>query len=230
MAFDDERRRIAAARIGAARIGAARLARLALAGLMLAATLGPAEARRAARSGDDEEFQAAGRDGKGADEDGGQPGDVVKFAHPYPMGAILIVNDDRHLYYVLGNDRAIRYPIAIGTSDEIWTGRTFVQSKIKDPVWKPPWSPDEVIESGPANPLGARAIYLDWSLYRIHGTNNPGSIGRSASHGCFRMHNKHVKDLYKRVHVGAPVYVVDDIGDPPPPPRVDKPPPGGDDD
>ena len=59
----------------------------------------------------------------------------------------------------------IRYPIAIGTPDEIWTGRTFVQSKVKDPVWKPPWNPDEVVPGGPGNPLGERAIYLDWSLY-----------------------------------------------------------------
>ena len=203
-------------------------------GLLVAAVLAllamapQADARRASRADDDEEFQAAGRDGKGNPEDDGQPGEVVTFKRPYPMGAIVIVNDDRQLYYVLGGDRAIRYPIAIGTADEIWTGRTFVQSKIKDPVWKPPWSPDEVIESGPGNPLGARALYLDWSLYRIHGTNAPGSIGRSASHGCFRMHNKHVKDLYKRVHVGAPVYVIEDVDDPPPPPRVDKPPPGSD--
>ncbi len=158
-----------------------------------------------------------------ADPEGGQPGDVVKFNRPYPPGAIVIANDERRLYYVLGNDKAIRYPIAIGTPDEIWTGRSFVQSKVKDPVWKPPWNPEEVIPAGPANPLGERAIYLDWSLYRIHGTNAPGSIGRSASHGCFRMHNKHVKDLYNRVHIGAPVYVVDDLDDPVPPRRENKP-------
>ena len=154
----------------------------------------------------------------------GRPGDVVRFAKPYPMGSIVIVNEERRLYYVLGGGRAIRYPIAIGTPDEIWTGRTFVQSKVKDPVWKPPWNPDEVVPGGPGNPLGERAIYLDWSLYRIHGTNAPNSIGRSASHGCFRMHNHNVKDLYERVHIGAPVYVVDDADDPPPPRREDKPP------
>ncbi len=195
---------------------------LAAVGLAMLVGATTSEARRAARADADEEFLAAGK-AETVEVDEGQPGDVVAFDRPYPMGAIVISNDERRLYYVLGGDRAIRYPIAIGTSDEIWTGRTFVQSKIKDPVWKPPWSPDEVIPAGPANPLGARAIYLDWSLYRIHGTNAPGSIGRSASHGCFRMHNKHVKDLYKRVHVGAPVYVVDDLDDPVPPPRVDKP-------
>lgn len=162
------------------------------------------------------------------DPDAGQPGDVVRFSAPYPPGAIVISNDERRLYYVLGADKAIRYPIAIGTSDEIWTGRSFVQSKIKDPVWKPPWNPDEVIPAGPENPLGERAIYLDWSLYRIHGTNAPNSIGRSASHGCFRMHNKHVKDLYNRVHIGAPVYVVDALSDPIPPRRENKPPPESD--
>lgn len=212
------------------RTSVSRLGRLGRMSGMLAALLAAslpmlvtdASARRASRDGDDEEFVAAGKSG-GDEVDGGQPGEVVRFSRPYPIGAIVISNDERRLYYVLGGDRAIRYPIAIGTADEIWTGRTFVQSKIKDPVWKPPWSPDEVIEAGPSNPLGARAIYLDWSLYRIHGTNAPGSIGRSASHGCFRMHNKHVKDLFKRVHVGAPVYVVDDLDDPVPPPRVDKP-------
>lgn len=154
----------------------------------------------------------------------GKPGDVVRFLKPYPMGSIVIVNDERRLYYVLGGGRAIRYPIAIGTSDEIWTGRTFVQSKVKDPVWKPPWNPESEVPGGPNNPLGERAIYLDWSLYRIHGTNAPGSIGRSASHGCFRMHNHNVKDLYERVHIGAPVYVVNAIDDPLPARRQDKPP------
>lgn len=202
-----------------------RLGCAALIALLLPVFVTEAAARRAARSDDGDEFLAAGRgdDNKVEAADNGRPGEVVKFKHRYPMGSVVISNDERRLYYVLGDDRAIRYPIAIGTADEIWTGRSFVQSKIKDPVWKPPWNPDEVVAAGPANPLGARAIYLDWSLYRIHGTNAPGSIGRSASHGCFRMHNKHVKDLFHRVHVGAPVFVVDDLDDPPPPPRVDKP-------
>ena len=203
--------------------------RAALTALILAALIPSAAfARRARRQDDDDDDGTPpprrANDQPATDADGGQPGDVVKFTRPYPMGAIVIVNDERRLYYVLGAGKAIRYPIAIGTTDEIWTGRTFVQSKIKDPVWKPPWNPEEVIPAGPSNPLGERAIYLDWSLYRIHGTNAPGSIGRSASHGCFRMHNKHVKDLYNRIHIGAPVYVVDDLDDPPPPRREDKPP------
>jgi lipoprotein-anchoring transpeptidase ErfK/SrfK len=200
-----------------------------LCALLVAAAAPAALARRQFRPEDDDDVDAPSawrRDQPAAagNPDDGQPGDVVKFASPYPMGAIVIVNDERRLYYVLGADRAIRYPIAIGTEDEIWTGRSFVQSKVKDPVWKPPWNPGEVIQAGPENPLGERAIYLDWSLYRIHGTNAPGSIGHSASHGCFRMHNKHVKDLYNRVHIGAPVYVVDALDDPPPPRREDKPP------
>lgn len=140
--------------------------------------------------------------------DVGRPGDVVTFAGDYPQGSVVIVNKERRLYYVLGGGKAIRYPIAIGTEANQWTGNSFVRSKVKDPTWIPPWDPENVVPAGPANPLGPRAIYLDWSTYRIHGNNAPHSIGRAASHGCFRMHNHHVKDLYERVHIGAPIYVL----------------------
>jgi lipoprotein-anchoring transpeptidase ErfK/SrfK len=97
-----------------------------------------------------------------------------------------------------------------------WFGETFVQSKAVNPTWTPtanmrsrhPGLPRHVRGGIPQNPLGARAIYLGWSEYRIHGTNAPGSIGRAASSGCIRMLNADVKDLYERVHIGAPVYVV----------------------
>lgn len=136
-----------------------------------------------------------------------RPGEVVAFDYSYPMGSIVVVNSQRRLYYVLGGGKAIRYPIAIGVPKEQWEGQSFVRAKAENPSWVPPWAPDETVPGGPGNPLGERALYLDWSLYRIHGTNAPGSIGRAASHGCFRMLNAHVRDLYERVHIGAPVYV-----------------------
>ncbi len=96
-----------------------------------------------------------------------------------------------------------------------WTGETFVQSKAKNPGWTPPpamrrRSPylPAYMPPGPNNPLGIRAIYLGWTEYRIHGTNSPGSIGTEASSGCIRMLNSDVMDLYERVHIGAPVYVI----------------------
>jgi lipoprotein-anchoring transpeptidase ErfK/SrfK len=156
---------------------------------------GPAESRSERRAGD-----------------GARSGDVVPFAHDdYPIGSIVIVNVERKLYYLLGDGQAMRYPIAIGTIANKWTGKTFIQSKAKNPAWRPPWNPGRVVPGGPGNPLGARALYLDWGLYRIHGTNAPGSIGSAASNGCFRMHNYHVKDLYERVHLGAPVFVVESL-------------------
>ncbi len=138
---------------------------------------------------------------------------IVSMKLHYKPGTIIVVNSERKLYYVLGNGRAIRYPIAIGVPHEQWIGTTFVQNKRKHPSWTPPpktrgGKPGQTVPGGPGNPLGARAIYLDWSLYRIHGTYTPGSIGRASSNGCFRMYNKDVKDLYERVHIGAPVHVV----------------------
>lgn len=139
--------------------------------------------------------------------------ELVKLNTSHPMGTIIVVNKERKLYYVLKNGRAIRYPVAIGTPDNQWTGSYHVQSKAENPSWSPPWNPGYTVPGGPGNPLGARALYLGWSLYRIHGTNAPGSIGTAASHGCIRMFNEDVKDLYERVHIGAPVHVVDSLED-----------------
>ncbi len=141
---------------------------------------------------------------------------VVSMKRHYQPGTIIVVNSERKLYYVLGNGKAIRYPIAIGVPNEQWIGTTFVQNKKKHPSWTPPpkrpgGKAGRTVPGGPGNPLGARAIYLDWSLYRIHGTYTPSSIGRASSNGCFRMFNKDVKDLYERVHIGAPVHVVQSL-------------------
>ncbi|MEZ5924766.1 MAG: L,D-transpeptidase [Hyphomicrobiaceae bacterium] len=144
--------------------------------------------------------------------------DIVPITASYPTGAIVVVNKERRLYYILGNGHALRYPIAVGVPKEQWTGQIFVQSKQKNPGWSP--TPDmrrrnpglpQYIPGGPRSPLGSRAIYLGWSNYRIHGTLAPGSIGQAASNGCFRMHNQDVNDLYERVHIGAPVYVIEEL-------------------
>lgn len=141
----------------------------------------------------------------------GKPGDVVTFKADFPAGAVVVANGERRLYYVLGKGKAIRYPVAVGREDELWTGKSFIQAKIRNPEWVPVDEPEKRVPPGPDNPLGERALYLGWTLYRIHGTNSPRSIGNAASAGCVRMHNFHVKDLFERVHIGAPVFVVDTL-------------------
>ena len=139
--------------------------------------------------------------------------DVVSLNNDYPVGSIIVDTAGRKLYYSLGHRRAIKYPVAVGKAGFQWFGESFVQTKRKNPGWSPTarmrrMGYPRYVPPGPRNPLGPRAIYLGWSEYRIHGTNAPGSIGRAASSGCIRMHNKDVKDLYERVHIGAPVYVL----------------------
>jgi lipoprotein-anchoring transpeptidase ErfK/SrfK len=129
------------------------------------------------------------------------------------MGSIVVDTAERHLYYALGNGRAIRYLIAVGKPSFQWYGQSFVQHKAKNPGWSPTprmrrMGYPAYVPPGPRNPLGVRAIYLGWTEYRIHGTNTPGSIGGAVSSGCFRMHNEDVSELFERVHIGAPVYVL----------------------
>lgn len=140
--------------------------------------------------------------------------DIVAF-EPAPAGAIIIRNHERALYFTLGAGRAIRYPIAIGKQAKQWVGATSVERKVPYPVWQPPDvvradNPrlPAIIPPGPKNPLGTRALVLSRDEYAIHGTNAPDSIGREASYGCIRMHNRDVEDLFQRVSVGTPVYVV----------------------
>jgi lipoprotein-anchoring transpeptidase ErfK/SrfK len=134
--------------------------------------------------------------------------ELVGFDKGYPLGSIIVVNHERRLYYVIGNGRAMRYPVAVGSAGNQWTGQSFVSSRAVNPSWTPPWSPGHTVPGGAGNPLGVRALYLGWTNYRIHGTNQPGSIGSPASHGCVRMFNADIVDLYDRIHIGAPVYVV----------------------
>ena len=132
----------------------------------------------------------------------------------YAKGSIVIVNHERNLYFVEEPGQAIRYPVAIGSPVDQWEGVQTVTAKRENPTWYPPediqWESNvaSVVPPGPQNPLGPRALYLGETLYRIHGTNRPGSIGGAVSHGCFRMHNTHIVELYEKVQIGANVYVV----------------------
>ncbi len=143
-----------------------------------------------------------------------QEREIVYFESYKEPGSILIKTDEKALYYILGTDLAYKYPIAVGKRRHQFFGTYPVSRKVKWPSWRPtknirrenPRLPS-VVKGGTRNPLGARALYLGSSPFRIHGTNNPSSIGKAASHGCIRMHNADVKELYQMVDYGAMVYV-----------------------
>lgn len=138
----------------------------------------------------------------------------VAISDQYGKGSIVIKNSERALYFVEETGRAIRYPVAIGSPIDQWEGVETVTAKRENPKWHPSedlqWEMGvpPVVLPGPHNPLGPRALYLGNTLYRIHGTNRPGSIGGAVSHGCFRMHNPHIIALYEKVQLGASVHVV----------------------
>ncbi len=144
--------------------------------------------------------------------------DYVNFSSEYGPGTIVVVNSERKLYYILGEGRAIRYSIAVGRASEQWTGESIVTRMRENPGWSPTASMrrrnprlPRYVAPGPQNPLGVRAIYLGWSMYRIHGTNSPNSIGQASSSGCFRMRNEDVTHLYEHVHIGTPVIVLEEL-------------------
>ncbi|HEX2554443.1 MAG TPA: L,D-transpeptidase [Microvirga sp.] len=143
---------------------------------------------------------------------------VVPYDGPEAPGTIVVDTAARHLFLVQPGDAALRYGIGVGKQGFAWSGIATVARKAKWPAWRPPEEmmqrrrdlPD-FVAGGPANPLGARALYLFQgerdTLYRIHGTNEPGSIGRAVSSGCIRLLNQDVHDLYERVPVGSLVKV-----------------------
>lgn len=140
---------------------------------------------------------------------------IVTYRGGERPGTVIIDTPSRHLYLVLAGNRAIRYGIGVGRPGFEWAGRKRVSMKREWPDWRPPAEmrrrrPDlpRYMSGGLDNPLGARALYLGSSLYRIHGTNEPHTIGHAVSSGCIRMLNKDVIDLYRRVPVGAPVVVI----------------------
>jgi lipoprotein-anchoring transpeptidase ErfK/SrfK len=139
---------------------------------------------------------------------------VVNYSERHRPGTIVIKTNERRLYYVLGNGQAIQYGIGVGRDGFTWSGVKTVSAKREWPDWTPPAQmlkrrPDlpRFMRGGPDNPLGARAIYLGSTLYRIHGSNEPETIGTAVSSGCFRLTNEDVIDLYERVRVGSTVIV-----------------------
>lgn len=134
-----------------------------------------------------------------------------------PPGSILVRTGARQLYFIAGEGRAVRYSVAVGRAGKQWTGVKYVEEMQIAPAWAPPavvrrdmpHLPAVIPGGDPRNPMGAAALGLGpGGEYAIHGTNQPGSIGRAASYGCFRMHNSDILDLYPRVKLGAAVLVV----------------------
>ena len=139
---------------------------------------------------------------------------TVNFAGNYAPGTIYINTAERRLYLVLGNGQALQYGIGVGRDGFRWSGTHRISAKKEWPSWTPPSQmlarrPDlpRHMKGGIDNPLGARAMYLGSTLYRIHGSNEPETIGQAVSSGCFRMTNDDVTDLYSRVSVGTTVIV-----------------------
>jgi lipoprotein-anchoring transpeptidase ErfK/SrfK len=140
---------------------------------------------------------------------------VVDYPTKIAAGTVIIDTDQTYLYYVLGNGKAIRYGIGVGRDGFRWSGKQSITRKAEWPDWIPP---QEMIErqpylpgwmaGGEGNPLGARAIYLGNTVYRIHGTDMPSTIGQKVSSGCIRMLNADVIDLYNRVEVGTKIVVL----------------------
>ncbi len=162
--------------------------------------------------GADEAPRAAGEDAQLPDRLRRQ---IVSFDRSEPAGTIVIDTNNTYLYYVLGNGRAIRYGVGVGREGFTWSGVQSVSRKAEWPDWHPPAAMiarqpylPRFVAGGPGNPLGARAMYLGSSEYRIHGTNDPSTIGKFVSSGCIRMTNEDVIDLFRRVNVGAKVVVL----------------------
>lgn len=142
------------------------------------------------------------------------PRTTVSFQGNYAPGTIIVDTKERRLYLVQDGGRALRYGIGVGRDGFRWGGTHRITAKKEWPAWTPPAQmlarrPDlpRHMVGGPDNPLGARAMYLGSTLYRIHGSNEPETIGQAVSSGCFRMVNDDVIDLYNRVSVGATVVV-----------------------
>jgi lipoprotein-anchoring transpeptidase ErfK/SrfK len=143
-------------------------------------------------------------------------GNVVAVGDAYPAGTIVVRQSERRLYLMLGSGRAISYPIGVGRHGMQWSGTVQIDGKYIQPAWSPPASikrenprlPDVIPGGSPHNPMGVAAMTLSGGgEYAIHGTNQPGLIGGFVSHGCIRMLNADITDLYGRVGVGTTVVV-----------------------
>jgi lipoprotein-anchoring transpeptidase ErfK/SrfK len=144
---------------------------------------------------------------------------IVEYRTNEPAGTIIIDTPNTYLYLVLGNGRAMRYGIGVGRDGFTWSGVQTISRRAEWPDWHPPaemiarqpYLP-RYMAGGPGNPMGARALYLGNTIYRIHGTNAPHTIGQRVSSGCIRLTNEDVADLYSRVNLGTRVVVLPQTG------------------
>src|SRR4051794_1031683 len=142
-------------------------------------------------------------------------GDVVAFHGDYSPGTVVVRTNERRLYYVMGDGRAVRYPVGVGRAGKQWSGTSRIDGKYLKPAWSPPAEvkrdnprlPDVIPGGSPRNPMGVAAMTLSGGEYAIHGTNVPGSVGGFVSYGCIRMYNADITDLFDRVSLGATVVV-----------------------
>ena len=141
---------------------------------------------------------------------------IVTYHRKETPGTIVVDSDARYLYYVLDGGKAIRYGVTVGEEALAWSGVAKIGRKAEWPTWTPTadikkrMDVPNFVSGGPQNPMGARALYLGKTVYRIHGTNQPSTIGQFVSSGCIRMLNEDVEDLYTRVKVGTKVVVMGD--------------------
>lgn len=142
------------------------------------------------------------------------PRDIVAF-QGFAPGTIVVKTQERRLYYVIDGARALRFPVGVGKAGQRWAGTTSVEGKYVRPAWAPPDDikrenprlPDVIPSGSPHNPMGEAALTLRGVDYAIHGTNRPDSIGHFVSHGCIRMYNRDIVELFRMVQVGTPVVV-----------------------
>lgn len=144
---------------------------------------------------------------------------VVRFDRKYSPGTIVVDTSERRLYYVMKRGQAMKYGVGVGRDGFQWRGKHRITRKAKWPSWSPPQTMIRRVKretgrqlksyykGGPNNPMGARGLYIGSTIYRIHGTNQPWTIGQAMSSGCIRMANDDVTDLYERVKVGSRVIV-----------------------
>jgi len=133
----------------------------------------------------------------------------------YSPGTIVVKTRERRLYYVIGDGKAVRYPVGVGRPDKQWSGQSAISGKYIRPAWSPPEEirrdnprlPYVIPGGAPDNPMGAAALTIAGGEYAIHGTNRPGSVGGFVSYGCIRMLNSDILDLFERVAVGTPIVV-----------------------
>jgi lipoprotein-anchoring transpeptidase ErfK/SrfK len=140
----------------------------------------------------------------------------VVAASDYAAGTIVVRTRQRRLYFYLGNGEALRYPVGVGRAGMQWAGTSYIDGKYRNPAWSPPAMmkkekpslPDVIAGGSPKNPMGVAAMTVHGTEYAIHGTNSPGSVGGFVSHGCIRMYNADITDLFARASYGTPVVVI----------------------